>query len=95
MWECQGDLIILGLLLWYACSKHARGTTFCLYIMLYSILRFFLEYFRGDYGTLAFGLKSAQLTALAGFAGALLFFIYFSIRYRDDAKEEGKNRIEN
>ena len=43
VWECQGDLIILGLLLWYSCFKHARGTTFCLYIMLYSLLRFFLE----------------------------------------------------
>ena len=84
VWECQGDLIILGLLLWYSCFKHARGTTFCLYIMLYSLLRFFLENFRGDYGTLALGLKSAQLTALAGFVGAAVVFVYFSIKYRKD-----------
>ena len=56
--------------------------------MLYSLLRFFLEYFRGDYDTLAFGLKSAQLTALTGFAAALLVFIYFSIRYRKDRIDE-------
>lgn len=88
VWECQGDLIILGLLLWYACFKHARGTTFCLYIMLYSLLRFFLEFFRGDYGSLAFGLKSAQLTSLTSFTCALLVFIFFSVKYRADAKVE-------
>ena len=88
VWECQGDLIILGLLLWYACFKHARGTTFCLYIMLYSLLRFFLEFFRGDYGSLAFGLKSAQLTSLTSFTCALLVFIFFSVKYRADAKAE-------
>ena len=88
VWECQGDLIILGLLLWYACFKHARGTTFCLYIMLYSLLRFFLEFFRGDYGSLAFGLKSAQLTSLTTFTCALLVFIFFSVKYRADAKVE-------
>lgn len=90
VWECQGDLIILGLLLWYACFKHAHGTTFCLYIMLYSLLRFFLEFFRGDYGSLAFGLKSAQLTSLTSFTCALLVFIFFSVKYRADAKVEEK-----
>ncbi len=90
VWECQGDLIILGLLLWYSCFKHARGTTFCLYLMLYSLLRFFLENFRGDYGTLALGLKSAQLTALAGFVAAGAVFIFFSIKYRKDRTEEVK-----
>lgn len=44
VWECQGDLIIFCLLIWYSCFKHPKGTTFCLYIMLYSLLRFFLEF---------------------------------------------------
>ena len=58
--------------------------------MLYSLLRFFLENFRGDYGTLALGLKSAQLTALAGFVAAGAVFIFFSIKYRKDRTEEVK-----
>ena len=77
VWECQGDLIIFCLLIWYSCFKHPKGTTFCLYIMLYSLLRFFLEFFRGDYGTYALDLKSAQITALIGFVIAAAFFIYF------------------
>ncbi len=87
VWECQGDLIILGLLLWYSSFKQPKGTVFTLYIMLYSLLRFFLEFFRGDYGTLAFGLKSAQLTSLLGFSIALCFFIYFYFKNKDGEKE--------
>lgn len=77
VWECQGDLIIFIILIWFNCSKRPHGTTFCLYIILYSLLRFFLEYFRGDYGTLAFGLKSAQITSLIAISFSLTAFIYF------------------
>lgn len=83
VWECQGDLLIFVLLLWYRCYKRAQGTTFCLYIMLYSLLRFFLENFRGDYGTLLFGLKSAQLTSLTAFICALIVFTYLQIKHSD------------
>ena len=88
VWECQGDLIILGLLLWYSSFKQPRGTVFSLYIMLYSLLRFFLEFFRGDYGTLALGLKSAQITSLTAFVGAFIGFLYFSFRYKEDRLEK-------
>ena len=77
VWECQGDLIIFIILIWFNCSKRPHGTTFCLYIILYSLLRFFLEYFRGDYGTLALGLKSAQITSLIAIFFSLTAFIYF------------------
>lgn len=87
VWECQGDMMILGLLLWYSCFKQPRGTVFTLYIMLYSLLRFCLECFRGDYGTLAFGLKSAQLTSLLAFSCALAAFIYFYIRFRNETDD--------
>lgn len=88
VWECQGDLIIFCLLIWYSCFKHPKGTTFCLYIMLYSLLRFFLEFFRGDYGTYALDLKSAQITALIGFVIAAAFFIYFY--FKNSVFEEPK-----
>lgn len=82
VWECQGDLLIFVLLLWYGCKTRPEGTTFCLYIMLYSLLRFFLENYRGDYGTLILGLKSAQLTSLAAFAGAFILFLYFHFKHK-------------
>lgn len=81
VWECQADLLIFVALIFYRSFPHAKGTAFCLYIMLYSILRFFLEYIRGDYQILAFGLKSAQITSLITFIFALIFFLY--LLYQD------------
>lgn len=86
VWECQGDMLIFVALLWYSSFKYAKGTVFCLYIMLYSVLRFFLEYLRGDYGTLLFGLKSAQLTSVTAFLIAGAFFLYFHFKYKDQAE---------
>ena len=80
VWECQGDLLIFVFLILYSCEKRPKGTIFSLYLMLYSILRFFLEYFRGDYQILLWGLKSAQITAVIGFLCACTAFIYFYIK---------------
>ena len=83
VWECQGDILIFVVLLWYLSFRHAKGTAFCLYIMLYAVLRFFLENFRGDYGTLAFGLKSAQLTSIAAFVIAAVCAVIFTLRDKE------------
>lgn len=84
VWECQGDLLIFVALLWFSCAKHAKGAVFCFYIMLYSTLRFFLEYLRGDYGTLLFGLKSAQLTSLLAFLAAAAVWAYLAWREKSE-----------
>ena len=53
----------------------------CLYVMLYSAVRFGLEMLRGDYvEPFLFGLKSAQATSLCFFLIALGFFLYFGWR---------------
>ncbi|WP_346355828.1 prolipoprotein diacylglyceryl transferase [Azotosporobacter soli] len=75
IWEGQIDLVIFVLLLLFRTTNHKKGQVFILYAVLYSCARFGLEFLRGDYGTLLFGLKSAQLTSLAVIAvGLLLFF---------------------
>ncbi|HMM20132.1 MAG TPA: prolipoprotein diacylglyceryl transferase [Selenomonadales bacterium] len=75
IWEGQIDIVIFVLLLLFRTTNHAKGQVFILYAVLYSLARFGLEFLRGDYGTLAFGLKSAQLTSLAVvIVGLLLFF---------------------
>lgn len=62
-------------------TNHAKGQAFTLYIMLYSTARFFLEYLRGDYNNLVFGLfKSAQMTSLCAFTIALLVFIVLGMK---------------
>lgn len=75
IWEGQIDIIIFALLLIFRTTNHAKGQVFILYTMLYSIARFLLEYLRGDYVNLAFGLKSAQWTSLIVFCiGTIVFF---------------------
>ncbi len=75
IWEGQIDIIIFVLLLLFRTTNHAKGQVFILYAVLYSTARFFLEYLRGDYNTLLWGLKSAQLTSLSVvIVGMALFF---------------------
>ena len=80
IWEGQIDVLIFVILLAYSLRSHAKGQVFALYIMLYSIARFGLEFLRGDYGTLLWELKSAQLTSLIAFFAALSAFVYFAYR---------------
>ena len=77
VWEGQIDILIFVLLLLARYVPHSKGQIFALYAILYSIARFFLEYLRGDYGTLALGLKSAQLTSLAVIVVGLAAFWWF------------------
>lgn len=76
VWECQLDIIIFALLLIFRTTNHAKGQVFILYTMLYSLARFALEYLRGDYVNLIWGLKSAQMTSLIVFLIGLAFFIW-------------------
>lgn len=77
VWEGQIDIVIFVLLLVFRYFRRGKGQVFALYAILYSLARFFLEYLRGDYGTLAFGFKSAQLTSLVVIAGGLAAFWWF------------------
>ncbi len=77
VFEGQLDVILFVLLLIFRCTKHARGQVLCLYAMLYSALRFVLEFLRGDYTEpFLFGLTSAQSSSLIFFIIALILFIY-------------------
>lgn len=64
VWESQLDMAIFSLLLMFRTTNHAKGQAFLLYLILYSAARFGLEYLRGDYASVLWGLKSAQLTSL-------------------------------
>ena len=68
VWEGQLDIVIFALLLLFRTTDHAKGQAMCLYVMLYSAVRFGLEMLRGDYvEPFLFGLKSAQATSLCFF----------------------------
>lgn len=81
VWEGQIDVFLFAILLIFRSLNHRKGQVFALYIMLYSGARFFLEYLRGDYETVLWGLKSAQLTSLAFITLGLILFLWRS-RYK-------------
>ena len=88
VWEGQLDLVIFALLLIFRCRKHKDGQAFALYIMLYSLARFALEFLRGDYAEPVLGtLHSAQVTALVGFLLALLAMIFLGLRKKRPAEK--------
>mgnify|MGYP000590059207 FL=1 len=98
VWEGQIDFVIFALL--FRAFPHAKGQAFSLYIMLYSLARFGLEFLRGDYATPVFlSFTSAQTTSLVAFILALIFFIYCQITYSRQKKtvksKINKNRIKN
>ena len=100
VWEGQIDFVIFALLLIFRAFPHAKGQAFSLYIMLYSLARFGLEFLRGDYATPVFlSFTSAQTTSLVAFILALIFFIYCQITYSGEKKtvksKINKNRIKN
>ena len=81
VWECQLDIVIFALLLIFRCWNHAKGQCFAMYVMLYSVARFILEFFRGDYNSqVIWFLKSAQVTSSIYFTLAMIAFIYLGNR---------------
>ena len=100
VWEGQIDFVIFALLLIFRAFPHAKGQAFSLYIMLYSLASFGLEFLRGDYANPVFlSFTSAQTTSLVAFILALIFFIYCQITYSGQKKtvksKINKNRIKN
>lgn len=100
VWEGQIDFVIFALLLIFRAFPHAKGQAFSLYIMLYSLARFGLEFLRGDYATPVFlSFTSAQTTSLVAFILALIFFIYCQFKYAEKKKpiksKSSQSRIKN
>lgn len=63
-YELIGDLLIAGILIEFR-DRLSKGGLFLTYLVLFSTLRFFIFFVRGSVDPVAFGLKNAQLTALA------------------------------
>jgi phosphatidylglycerol:prolipoprotein diacylglycerol transferase len=63
-YELLGNLVIAGALVRLR-GKLPEGALFLLYLVLFSVLRFFIFFVRGSVPEVAMGLKNAQWTALA------------------------------
>lgn len=88
LYESIGNFLIFGVLhlAWKRKSRPGTGTVTALYALLYSALRFGLEFLRGDdRGGLTAGLSQAQFIALAAAAGAAAWLV-FSARRKENGK---------
>ncbi len=74
-YELFGDLVIAGILLKLR-GRLPDGALFLMYLILFSVLRFFLFFVRGNVDPVAFGLKNAQLTAVGILAVAVPIFAW-------------------
>lgn len=88
LYEALGNFFIFGALhfAWRGRSAPRAGTVTAFYVLLYSALRFSLEFLRGDQrGGLTAGLSQAQFISLAA-AGAAAAWLAFSARRNKDGK---------
>lgn len=70
-----GDFVLGAVLLWYASKNPTRGKTSMLYLMLYSIGRFLVEFTRNDNrGTIGAFSTSQFIGIFVFIAGAIMYF---------------------
>ena len=71
-----GDILLMAVLLWYAAKRPMRGRTSALYLILYSIGRFVVEFLRNDdRGTVGMLSTSQFIAVFTLMVGLLGFFV--------------------
>lgn len=80
-YELVGDLLLAAFLIKLR-GRFREGGLFLMYLVLFSLLRFFLFFVRGNVETVAFGLKNAQWTALAILVAAVSGLILMTLQGR-------------
>lgn len=96
--ESGGELIIFGLLLALRRYKRFDGQIFGLYLLLYAVLRFVIEFFRGDVARgVYFGglISTSQIIAILIAAAALAGITIGWKKNRLAAKQREWTRIES
>ena len=69
-----GDFVIAALLLLYASKNRKKGQTSCVYVILYSVGRFFVEFLRNDYRGNIGILSTSQFIGLIMFVIAVVVY---------------------
>ena len=79
LYEAGAELLILGVLLFT--EKKGRpfaGRTFWLYMLLYAISRFIIEFYRGDDRGMVFGFSTSQFISILLAPLAIVMLAYLS-----------------
>ena len=87
LFEATALLILFGVLL--LIYRKFKGYTAAIYMMGYSIIRFFMEFLRDDPRPEMYGLSSAQNVSIILFILGIAFFIWSYVR---NAKSTSNNR---
>lgn len=75
LYETFGNLIVYSFLLAFYLTRPRSGRTVALYLMLYPVLRFMMEFFRGDERMTFLGMHTAQWISVGLFAiGLVVWF---------------------
>ena len=69
-------VLIFIILRWMQEKKHLPGQIICSYLFLYSLKRFFIEFFRNDTPKMFYGLTLFQILSLAMFISSFLMFAW-------------------
>jgi phosphatidylglycerol:prolipoprotein diacylglycerol transferase len=83
LYDAGAELLILGVLLFTERKgKPFAGRTFWMYLLLYGISRFIIEFYRGDpnRGTVMAGLSTSQFVSLLLVPGSLMMLAYLRKR---------------
>lgn len=90
-----GDFIIAVILFMYAKKDRSKGKTTALYLMLYSIGRFFVEFTRNDDRGFVGGLSTSQFIGIFIFIiGAVIFFVIIPVCDKRTMKTAGIEAVE-
>lgn len=74
--EAVFDFLLFGFMIWYTKDEKRNSSALKLYLIVYSVFRFVLEFFRGDsVRGLWFGLSTSQWVSLAVVIGVVIIWI--------------------
>lgn len=84
LFEAGYEVLLFGLIFILLNRELLKGRLLALYLLLYAVGRFILEFWRGDdYRGYLFGLSTSQIIAIGMFIGSLVFLI---IKHRRSPK---------
>ena len=75
LFSSAGDFLIAGILIWFSRKSKCKGDTGALYLLLYGIGRFAIEFLRNDERGIVGMLSTSQFISIFFVIGALILFL--------------------
>lgn len=75
LFSSAGDFLIAGILIWFSRKSRCKGDTGALYLLLYGIGRFVIEFLRNDERGIVGMLSTSQFISIFFVIGSLILFL--------------------